>query len=65
MDDSVRMQIVKGVDQLLCNLPNFIFWKFSVILEDFEKFTLSKFSDHAKLMTCFERIKEQNDIFVI
>ncbi len=65
MDDSVRMQIVKSVNELLCDFPNFIFRKFSIILEDFKKFTLSKLSDHTKFMTRFERIKQQNDVFVI
>lgn len=65
MDDPVRVQIIEGMNQLLCDFPHFVFWKFAVIFQDFKQLTLSEFSNHTKLMTCFERVKEQNNIFVV
>lgn len=65
MNNAVRVQIVQGMHKLLGNLPHFVFRQIPVVLQDFKQFSLSKLSNHAELMRCFEAVKQQNDVFVI
>jgi len=65
MDDSVAMQVVKRLYELLGNLSNLRLAKVAVIFQDFEKLTLREFSDDTKLMRCLERIQQQDDVLMI
>ena len=65
MDNSVRMQIIESMHQLLSDLANLILWKVSIIFKNFKQLTLSKLRDHAELMRCFKWIQQQDDILVV
>ena len=65
MNNAVRVQIIKCVYQLLCNLSDFILWQISIVLKNFEQFSLSELCDHAEFMGCFEWVKQEYNILVI
>ena len=65
MNNAVRMQVVQSVHQLLCDLANLILRQVPVVLKNFEKFTLCKLSDHAKLMCRLKAVEQQNDVFMV
>ena len=65
MDNSMRMQIIQGMNQLLSNFTNLILWEVSIIFKNFKQLTLSKLRDHTELMRCFKWIQQQDDILVV
>ena len=65
MNNSVRMQIIQSMHQLLSDLANLILWKVSIIFKNFKQLTLSKLRDHAELVRCFKWIQQQDDILVV
>ena len=50
MDDSVTVQIVECLYELLGNLADFRLAQVTVILQDLEQLTLSELSDDAELV---------------
>ena len=65
MDDTVTVEIVESLDQLLGNLTHLRFSQIAVIFKNFEELSLGKFCDDTELMRGFERIQKQDDILVV
>ena len=65
VDDAMRMQIVKGVHQLLGDLAYLVLWEVPVVLQNLEELALSELRDHAELMRRLERVQQQNDVLVV
>ena len=65
MDDPVTMKVVKSLYELLSDLADFRLSQVSVVLKDLEELTLGEFSDDTELVGCFERIEQQNDVFMV
>lgn len=65
MDDSVTVQVVESLDELLGNFADLRLTKVAVILKDLEELTLSELSDDTELVRSFERVQEQDDVLVV
>ena len=65
VNDAVTVKIVECVHKLLSYLANLGFWQVSVILKNFEEFTLCELCNNAEFVRCFERVQQQNDVFMI
>lgn len=65
MDDTVTVEIVESLDQLLGNLTHLRFSQVAVVFENFEELSLGEFCDDTELVRGFERIQKQDDILVI
>ena len=56
MNNSVGVQVIQRVHQLLGYLPDLTLRKVPVVLQYLKELALSELSYHAKLMRSFERI---------
>ena len=65
MDDSVTVQVVESLDELLSDFADLRLAKVAVILKDLEELTLSELSDDTELVRSFERVQEQDDVLVV
>lgn len=65
MDDSVTVQVVESLDELLSDFADLRLTKVAVILKDLEELTLSELSDDTELVRSFERVQEQDDVLVV
>ena len=65
MDDSVTVQVVESLDELLSDFADLRLAKVAVILKDLEELTLSELSDDTELVRSFKRVQEQDDVLVV
>ena len=65
MYDTMRMEIVKSVHQLLSDFADLVLWQVPVVLQDLEELTLRELGDHAEFVGCLERVQQQDDVLVV
>ena len=65
MGDSVRMNVMKGPDQLLGYFSDILHLQTLIVFDNIKKFTLTQLSDQYELTLCLERVQEQNDVLVL
>lgn len=61
----MRVQVVQGVHKLLGDLAHFRLAQVPVVLEDLEELALGKLGNDAELVARFERVEQQNNVFVV
>ena len=65
MDNSVTVQVVESLHELLGNLANFRLPQVAVILQNLEELTLGELSDDAELVGRLEGVEQEDNVLVV